>query len=120
MRGRQPKSTLREKYPDIDTDWCFERNGSLTPDSVGSRSGKIVWWSCPNNQSHEHQARVFDKTLTFDRWQKWGCPFCSGRRIGSPKEGQRNLVIPARCKAGDVRCLNNAQAKLDICLKEMQ
>ena len=86
MKGRPPQNTLREKYPDIDAHWCFERNGNLTPDSVGSRSGKIVWWSCPHNPSHAHQARVVDKTLTFDRWQKWGCPFCSGRRIGSPKE----------------------------------
>lgn len=31
-------------YPEIATEWNYERNGSLTPDMVTSKSNKTVWW----------------------------------------------------------------------------
>jgi hypothetical protein len=83
--GRVPKTTLRQKYPDIDLYWHSTKNADLTPDTVAVRSRKIVWWSCPNDESHAHQGKVVNKTQTYDRWHKWGCPFCSGKQIGSQK-----------------------------------
>lgn len=84
--GIKPKTTLRQKYPDIDTYWHPTKNGDLTPDNVGVRSEKIAWFRCPNDPSHDHQARVKNKTLVADRSDgRWGCPFCSGYYLGSPK-----------------------------------
>lgn len=84
--SRSPKTTLRHKYPDIDTYWHPSKNGDLTPDNVGVRSEKIVWFRCPNDPSHDHQARVKNKTLVADRSDgRWGCPLCSGYYLGSPK-----------------------------------
>ena len=85
--SRSPKTTLRQKYPDIDTYWHPTKNGDLTPDTVGVRSEKIAWFQCPNDPSHEHQARVKNKTLVADRSNgRWGCPLCSGYYLGSPRD----------------------------------
>ena len=85
--GRQPKTTLRQKYSDIDTYWHPTKNGDLTPDNVGVRSEKIAWFRCPNDPSHDHQARVKNKTLVADRCDgRWGCPLCSGYYLGSPRD----------------------------------
>lgn len=84
--GRRPKCTLREKYPDIDTVWHPTKNGDLCPDTVGVRSEKIAWFRCPKDSGHDHQARVKDKTLVADRRDaRWGCPYCSSYRFGSPE-----------------------------------
>ena len=85
--ARVPRTTLRQKYPDIDLYWHPTKNGDLTPDNVGVRSEKIAWFRCPNDPYHDHQARVKNKTLVADRCDgRWGCPLCSGYYLGSPKD----------------------------------
>lgn len=60
-------------FPDIASEWDYERNENLKPTEIVSGSNKIVWWKCsvcgnswkqnPNHRTHRQS----------------GCPFCSGR-----------------------------------------
>src|SRR5205823_2692832 len=47
-RGLKVCSTnsLEVQSPDVAAQWARERNGSLTPDRVAVKSGKIAWWCC--------------------------------------------------------------------------
>ena len=55
------------------TEWNWEKNTELTPDSVTLGSGKKVWWKC--KEGHSWMATV-DK-----RSSGKGCPYCSGRLV---------------------------------------
>jgi len=68
------ENSLAVKSPRIADQWNYDRNGELTPDQVTYKSKKKVWWVCPKNPKHEWQAGVGDR-------HKYGCPFCSGRRV---------------------------------------
>ena len=84
---RPLKTTLRQKYPDIDIYWHPSKNNDLTPDNVGVRSEKVAWFRCPKNELHDHQTKIKNKTLVVDRnGGNWGCPFCSGYYFGSPEK----------------------------------
>jgi hypothetical protein len=54
--------------PKLAKEWHPNKNGSLTPSMVTSKSNKKVWWMC--EQGHEWQARVEDRT------QGNRCPIC--------------------------------------------
>lgn len=51
------------------TEWCYEKNESITPDTVSKASHKIVWWKC--SRGHEWKAQI--KSRTYNH----GCPYCS-------------------------------------------
>lgn len=61
-------------YPVIAKQWDYEKNGSITPDMVSAKSGKMFWWKC--DKGHSYQARVGDKTS-----KKNNCPICANRRV---------------------------------------
>ncbi len=51
------------------SEWNYEKNGSITPDTISKGSHHIVWWRCP--KGHEWEAEV--KSRTYNH----GCPYCS-------------------------------------------
>ncbi len=65
---------LTTKYPEIAKEWNEEKNDSLKPTEVTSKSSKKVWWKCVNG--HEWQATVASRT-----GRNTGCPFCSDNRV---------------------------------------
>jgi hypothetical protein len=67
--------SLAARVPAVAAQWHPRRNGSLTPDQVGARSPRVVWWRCPAGPDHEWQAEVGTRT------RGDGCPFCNGKRI---------------------------------------
>lgn len=69
--------TLREfpEYAAILNEWHPTLNLPVTPDSLGSRSGKNIWWQCKTNPEHTWQMVLLARTA-----QGQGCPYCSGRR----------------------------------------
>ena len=69
-------NSLASLFPDVAAQWHPTKNGDLTPDKVVSGSGKQVWWQCPNSQSHEWKAALYDRTKG-----SRGCPFCAGRKV---------------------------------------
>jgi len=57
----------------LKTEWNYEKNKNLKPESFLVSSTKKVWWKC--KKGHVWQARI---NL---RHRGSGCPFCSGNRV---------------------------------------
>ncbi len=62
------------EYPEIATEWDYEKNGTLKPCSITSGSKKEVWWICP--KGHSYRADPGRRTC-----MKTGCPFCSNKKV---------------------------------------
>lgn len=65
---------LESCYPDIASEWDWERNGALKPSEVVFGSGKKVWWKC--QEGHEWQMPVYR------RIEGRGCPVCKKKKLG--------------------------------------
>lgn len=61
-------------HPELIKEWDYIKNVNLTPETVTSGSGKIVWWICDENHSWEVS---IDKRCG----RGHGCPYCSGKRV---------------------------------------
>jgi Probable Zinc-ribbon domain len=66
-------NNLAVRFPELVSQWNFEKNGDLLPDHVMSGSSRKVWWKC--NTGHEWQATIGSRV------RGNGCPFCSGRFV---------------------------------------
>lgn len=64
---------LQSKYPKLAEEWNYNKNGSITPDSVLCGSGKKVWWI--GKCGHE-----FEETIVY-RVNGGGCPYCSHQKF---------------------------------------
>ncbi len=63
---------LRTVNPELAAEWHPSRNAPLTPDDVTARSGRTIWWICP--EGHEWQANVASRS------RGMRCPRCKERR----------------------------------------
>lgn len=65
------ENDLATRFPQLSSEWDYEKNGTLTPQDVSPFSGKKVWWLCKNN--HSWQAAI--------SWRSSGngCPYCAGK-----------------------------------------
>jgi hypothetical protein len=52
--------SLADLYPDLAAEWHPTRDGTLSPESVGTASNKWVWWQC--REGHEWQVQVSNRT----------------------------------------------------------
>lgn len=59
--------------PDMAEQWHPTKNGRLSSRDVTARSGRKVWWMCP--EGHEWQATVASRS------SGGGCPVCSGKKV---------------------------------------
>jgi len=66
--------TLAEAFPDLTKEWHRTKNGDLTPSDVTEGSGKVVWWQCSKDSTHEWKARIQNRT-----GGRGNCPKCGGR-----------------------------------------
>ncbi|WP_294412581.1 zinc-ribbon domain-containing protein [uncultured Ruminococcus sp.] len=57
-------------FPQIAKEWCYERNGELTPEKVTVGSGVKVWWQC-SQCGYEWETAVYHRTHG-----STGCPKC--------------------------------------------
>lgn len=58
-------------YPDLVSEWNYEKNGDLKPSDVTGNTHEKVWWKC--KEGHEW------KISPHNRAYGSGCPYCSGR-----------------------------------------
>ena len=65
------KDSLSARYPELITEWNYEKNGDLQPQGITAMSHKKVWWKCP--KGHEWEAAVSKRAMGRN------CPYCSGR-----------------------------------------
>ena len=66
---------LAALFPELLSEWHFEKNALLSPERILPYSHKKVWWQC--DKGHEWQTGIAYRTK-----QKSGCPYCSGRSVG--------------------------------------
>lgn len=71
LQGFNDLATL---YPEIATEWDYDRNSSLLPEEVSAGSNKKVWWKC--KLGHSYEKSVFKATTAKER-----CPFCSNHSV---------------------------------------
>lgn len=57
---------------ELSKEWHPIKNGHLTPEKVTPNSGRMVWWLCSRNPTHEWSARVSKRN-----GKGQGCPFCN-------------------------------------------
>ena len=68
------ETDLETKYPQLASEWDYEKNYHHTPDEYMSVSGKKVWWKC--EKGHEYQATIASRSH-----MGTGCPYCAGKRL---------------------------------------
>ena len=61
--------------PQLQKEWCTERNGALTPELVSCGQRRSVWWRC--DKGHIYRAVIYSRA----REGGTGCPYCAGRRV---------------------------------------
>lgn len=47
------ENNLAAKYPNLASEWNYEKNGNLTPHDVTAGSRKKVWWLCEKGHAYE-------------------------------------------------------------------
>ena len=77
-------------HEQILSEWNYNKNGAITPESVSKASHIIVWWKC--SEGHEWKAQI--KRRTYNH----GCPYCS-RTFKKVIVGVNDLVT--WCKEND-------------------
>ena len=84
-------TSLQALRPDLAEQWHPTRNGPLKPSQVKPESGKIVWWQCPVDPTHEWMAQINSRNYG------QGCPICGrqaaqkrSRAIALEKKGRRS------------------------------
>ena len=63
---------LQTLNPTLASEWNYEKNGGLKPESFTARSNKKVWWKC--SKGHEWQAVIANRN------NGDGCPVCNAER----------------------------------------
>ena len=86
-------NSLASTNPKIANEWSYEKNKTLTPDSIVAGSPKKVWWKCA--KGHEWQTtpnhRVRGNT---------GCPYCTNQKVGD--DNNLEALYPELCKQWDL------------------
>ena len=73
-RAVQPgENDLASVRPDLLRQWDWEKNGTLTPQSLTAGSHRRVWWRC--EKGHRWQAPAATRAAGA------GCPVCAGKRV---------------------------------------
>jgi hypothetical protein len=66
------ENNLAVLNPKLAKEWNHIRNKELSPNNVGPKSSKIVWWKCKNG--HEWKDKIQSRAYGT------GCPYCSGKK----------------------------------------
>ncbi len=74
---------LKTTDPDLALEWDQEKNIGLSPKDVTRKSGKKVFWKCPNG--HSYEMKIYHRT------NGHACPYCAGRKAISKKNDLATL-----------------------------
>lgn len=83
-----PEKSLANLHPKICDEWCYEKNGSLTPEHFSPGSNQKVWWRC--ELGHQYQSSIAHRT-----GDGTGCPFCGGKLPTAEANAANNPVLVA-------------------------
>lgn len=78
---QKKKYSLLEAFPDIASQWDYDKNIEITPDTITFGSHQKVWWKCPIC-GQSYQKRISNRTAPSKRKTESNkCPICLGRII---------------------------------------
>lgn len=71
LKKLERTGSLRDKFPELVTEWHLSKNGTLQPSDLSAGSHQIAWWRC--HVGHEWQESPNRRS---DKRRKYGCPIC--------------------------------------------
>lgn len=71
-RAINDENNLARCFPEIASQWHYERNRPVLPEQIAPHSGKKFWWKCKVAEDHIWEASA-------DTRHKAGCPICANR-----------------------------------------
>ena len=75
MDYQEKNNSLQNRYPEIASQWDYEKNSEfLSPKTVNCKSKISVYWKC--DKGHSYKARIDHRTI-----MKSGCPICAAKKI---------------------------------------
>lgn len=91
--GRQLSVTnsLATKAPELAAEWHPSRNGALRPSELVAYSTRLVWWKCSAADDH-----CWRETPNVRLSHRYGCPYCSGKRVTASNSLARRAPDVAR------------------------
>lgn len=78
------ENSLFSLYPELCTEWDYERNEKDDPSAISPKSNKAVYWVCSKNPNHRWKTKVFNRTQNHSGMKRGGnmnvvgCPYCAG------------------------------------------
>jgi len=72
-RRARPGQSLADKATWLVSEWDDERNGEVTPATIGASSTYAAWWTCPQGVHHRWQQPVVQRAKS-ERGRR--CPWC--------------------------------------------
>lgn len=87
LPGPLPGNSLAVKFPEIASEWDYNKNAPLKPTDVSFGSNFFAYWKCSNQTTHSYRMAVKSRT---DRLKGQNCPYCSGRRV-APERSLQHL-----------------------------
>lgn len=73
MELRKKENSLATQHPELIKEWDYEKNGTISPDSLAAGSSKIFYWKCVDG--HSWKATVSRRTSGSR------CPYCTGQKV---------------------------------------
>ena len=86
-------NSLAVCYPNIASQWLFEKNDGLTPFLFAKSSDYKAWWRCENG--HDYRASISSRTR-----MKSGCPYCAGK-VAIKGKSDLLTLFPDLCNEWD-------------------
>ena len=68
-----PAHNLMTDFPEIASEWDYEKNAPAVPSDFGHGSTKKAWWIC--EKGHSYYARIDHRTIMHS-----GCPYCHNKK----------------------------------------
>ena len=102
-RERLKENSFGKAYPQLLSQWNYEKNVPLVPDYFSRGSNVKVWWKC--EKGHEWQAAISN------RCQGAGCPVCSNRTAYA---GYNDLKTTHPAVAGEWNYEKNGELKPEM------
>ena len=70
------RTSLKDEYPDIASEWDYEKNGGLLPEQFTAHSNDKVFWKCKRCKK-SWKARISERTRKDNKGT--GCPDCNAK-----------------------------------------
>lgn len=71
----EKSNSLASVAPQLLSEWDYEKNKNVNPDSIAAFSNKKGWWRCKNYIDHSWAATINSRV------SGRGCPYCSNRYV---------------------------------------